>query len=72
MHRRRFRKSEYRAILKRQRLICACGCGRKLSLDEGVEFNHGLGRHADDAVVFNLFDIVEKTCAHSQNASCSD
>ena len=38
--RRKFHRRVYLGILRRQKLICACGCGVKLSRKEGYQFDH--------------------------------
>ena len=38
--RRKFHRRVYWAILRRQKLICACGCGEKLTRKEGYQFDH--------------------------------
>ena len=38
MIRRRFHRRIYLGILRRQRLICACGCGVKFTRKEGYQF----------------------------------
>ncbi len=38
--RRKFHRRVYLGILRRQRLICACGCGVKLIRAEGYQFDH--------------------------------
>ena len=47
IRRRKFHRRVYLDILRRQRLLCACGCGVKLSRKEGYQFDHdsslGLG-----------------------------
>ena len=40
MTRRRFPRRVYLGILRRQRLLCACGCGVKLTRKEGYQFDH--------------------------------
>ena len=40
MKRKRFAKHVYLAILHQQRMICACGCGEKMSNVEGIDFDH--------------------------------
>lgn len=46
-HRRKFPRRVYWGILRQQKLLCACGCGIKLTAKEGYEFDHdrslGLG-----------------------------
>lgn len=52
MNRRRFHRRVYLGILKRQRNICACGCGVKMTRAEGYEADHILALWnggADDA-----------------------
>ncbi len=39
-HRKRFLLSVYRAILKRQRNRCACGCRKKFSGIRDIHFDH--------------------------------
>ncbi|MEQ8226690.1 MAG: hypothetical protein RIA64_01290 [Rhodospirillales bacterium] len=41
MKRKRHPRRVYLGILKRQRLICACGCGVKITRAEGFQFDHG-------------------------------
>lgn len=38
--RRKFPRRVYLGILRRQTLICACGCGVKLTRKEGYQFDH--------------------------------
>ena len=38
--RRKFHRRVYLAILREQKLICACGCGVKLTRKEGYQFDH--------------------------------
>lgn len=38
--RRKFPRRVYLSILHRQRLLCACGCGVKLTAEEGYQFDH--------------------------------
>ena len=40
MTRRRFPRRVYLGILRRQKLLCACGCGVKLTRKEGYQFDH--------------------------------
>lgn len=43
MTRRRFHRRIYLGILRKQRLVCACGCLTKFTKSEGYEFNHVVG-----------------------------
>ena len=38
--RRKFHRRVYLGILRRQKLICACGCDVKLTTEEGYQFDH--------------------------------
>ena len=38
--RRKFHRRVYLGILRRQKLICACGCGVKMTRKEGYQFDH--------------------------------
>ena len=38
--RRKFHRRIYLGILRRQKLLCACGCGVKLTRAEGYQFDH--------------------------------
>ncbi len=40
MTRRRFHRRVYLGILRRQNLLCCCGCGEKLTRAEGYQFDH--------------------------------
>ena len=40
MTRRRFHRRVYLGILRSQKLICACGCGVKMTTKEGYQFDH--------------------------------
>lgn len=49
MKRRRFPKRVYLAILRKQRMVCGCGCREKMSGAEGIEFDHDKSLWLDGA-----------------------
>lgn len=60
--RKRFRRWEYLGILKRQELICACGCDERLNSNEGYQFDHALPLHLGGEDALDNLRAVRDPC----------